>query len=365
MNGVIFLVKKHLKIFFSNILYPDRLTCFPDAPRKGRIRIAVDNLVWLLRFFHANQHYYLHGLDRKNPPHPGLKNIDALTGFRRLRRKSRRLNRYADLYDIVLHDKFVASRYLTSLGFPTPRALALLYQDSMLLPCSGRELPLSALADNPDDLFRDCICKPITDFAGRGIFSLRVDHGAIVVNGRPETIETFSRRVLDTRYLVEEKIVQHERMAKLNPHCVNTIRLATYLEGQTVRPFAAAVRLGTNRNVTDNWHTGGLIVRLDLETGCLGPHGVTHPDFEGKFHKTHPDTGEAFYGYAIPCWREALEMALAAHKYFYGTLTIGWDIAITPTGPLFIEANQGWDPYVFSVLEDRFVEKFAELLRMK
>ena len=365
MNGVIFLVKKHLTIFFSNILYPDRLTCFPDEPRKGRIRIAIDNLLWLLRFFHANQHYYLHGLDRKNPPQPGLKNIDALTSFRRLRRKSRSLNRYADLYDIILHDKFVASRYLASLGFPTPRALALLYQDSMLLPCSGRELPLSALTDNPDGLFGDCICKPITDFAGRGIFSLRVGDKAIVVNGRPETIGAFSRRVSDTRYIVEEKIIQHGRMAKLNPHCVNTIRLATYLEGQTVRPFAAAVRLGTNRNVTDNWHTGGLIIRLDLETGCLGSYGVTHPDFEGKFHHTHPDTGVTFCGYAIPYWREALGMALAAHKYFYGTFTIGWDIAITPTGPLFIEANQAWDPYVFSVLEDRFVEKFADLVRMK
>jgi hypothetical protein len=45
----------------------------------------------------------------------------------------------------------------------------------------------------------------------------------------------------------------------------------------------------------------------------------------------------------LPEWRQVMELALAAHTAFPEFPSIGWDIAITPSGVVLIEANYNWD----------------------
>jgi hypothetical protein len=45
-----------------------------------------------------------------------------------------------------------------------------------------------------------------------------------------------------------------------------------------------------------------------------------------------------FAGFELPYFKEALELVLQAAHYFENTI-IGWDIAITANGPIFIEGN--------------------------
>ena len=80
----------------------------------------------------------------------------------------------------------------------------------------------------------------------------------------------------------------------------------------------------------------------------------------GKRYEIHPETGITFHGYKIPFCNQAVNMAAKLHKYFYCTHSIGWDIALTQRGPVFIECNQGWSPYTHMLTEDNFMDKFLK-----
>ena len=152
-------------------------------------------------------------------------------------------------------------------------------------------------------------------------------------------------------------------MARLNPGSVNTIRLVTCIHEDAVVAFSAAVRIGVEGKITDNWHTGGVLIRLNLEKGCLEGDGFTHPEYTGKKYDRHPQTEVVFDGYEIPYAVQAIALAKKLHRYYYCTHSIGWDIAIAEKGPVFIEANQGWDPHVHLVVEDHFKDRFYKFFR--
>ena len=120
MRLIFFLIKKHLKVFLNNISYPAQLTCYPAEKQKSKLRIFLDNLLWLLRFHHANEYYYLWGFDRKNYEQYKQKYINGKICRRVINRKKKDLCLNFESYDVIIHDKFIASQYIESLGFPVP-----------------------------------------------------------------------------------------------------------------------------------------------------------------------------------------------------------------------------------------------------
>ena len=50
-------------------------------------------------------------------------------------------------------------------------------------------------------------------------------------------------------------------------------------------------------------------------------------------------------GFAIPYWEEAKAMCLEASQVVPQMRYVGWDVAITPNGPVFVEGNNlpGYD----------------------
>ena len=57
----------------------------------------------------------------------------------------------------------------------------------------------------------------------------------------------------------------------------------------------------------------------------------------------HPNSKVVFKDFYIPFYSECIIEAKKLHSYLYNIHSIGWDIAITENGPLFIEANDAWD----------------------
>ena len=57
----------------------------------------------------------------------------------------------------------------------------------------------------------------------------------------------------------------------------------------------------------------------------------------------HPDNSIVFEGFEIPFFKEAVEMSKDLHSKLYRVHSIGWDIAITQNGPVFIEGNSLWE----------------------
>lgn len=50
-----------------------------------------------------------------------------------------------------------------------------------------------------------------------------------------------------------------------------------------------------------------------------------------------------FSNFQVPMYKEALDLACTAHRAFYGIRAIGWDIALTENGPVFIEGNDNFE----------------------
>ena len=138
------------------------------------------------------------------------------------------------------------------------------------------------------------------------------------------------------------------------------LRIVTFNIASDIKVFSAVLRAGTGRRFTDNWNTGGIIVRVDLETGRLAGKGLFKPTF-GLSTAVHPDTGVPLDGFEIPHLTRAVQLVRELHRFFYGLHSIGWDIAITEDGPIVIEGNDDWDGSLQMALEDRFRERFLEM----
>ena len=137
--------------------------------------------------------------------------------------------------------------------------------------------------------------------------------------------------------LIEDVVVQHPAMAKIYPGSVNTIRV------YTVRPedgephvIYACIRMGNSDRPVDNINAGGMYAVVDLETGK-----IAGPACDKEFHvyERHPRSGTELPGYQIPMWDKVMDLCHAAAAKIPGMGYVGWDVAITEDGPLFIEAN--------------------------
>ena len=135
--------------------------------------------------------------------------------------------------------------------------------------------------------------------------------------------------------ILEEVVVQHERLRKLCPTSVNTIRIATLLGDKQQGIVYAFLRIGNGR-VMDNVDCGGMAARVDLDSGKLLTVGA---DKQGNTYEKHPKTGTPIVGFEVPYWEEAKQMCIEAAQKVPQMRFIAWDVAITDDGPVFIEGN--------------------------
>ena len=182
-----------------------------------------------------------------------------------------------------------------------------------------------AFLDRNDDL----ICKPLEGSSGVGIER----HTKEEWRGREEA---FLQELREKKIgIVEERVIQHPKMAEMCPTSVNTIRIATLLGDKKQGIVYAFLRIG-NGKVMDNVDQGGMAARIDLESGTLLTVGA---DKQGNTYTEHPMTHTPIIGFQIPYFKEACDMCLKAAQKVPQMRFVAWDVAITEKGPVFIEGN--------------------------
>jgi hypothetical protein len=138
---------------------------------------------------------------------------------------------------------------------------------------------------------------------------------------------------------------------------LQTIRIPTIVDhrGGVTLLYADLKLVGGRDDGTDNFHfgeTGNLLADVDLETGRLGEaRTLAENGISPVLHANHPTTGLACSEFEIPFWKETVALARRAASTFLPLKTIGWDIAITPRGPVLIEGNAYWDPFPHRIRE--------------
>lgn len=182
--------------------------------------------------------------------------------------------------------------------------------------------------------YRGAIIKPISSSLGRGIKRVKLENESDAAKIASEIV----REYCTSKYsgaIVEELIVQDERLAALHPNSVNSARITTVRLDDRVVVFHPNLRVGRGDAVVDNAGAGGLLCPIDLETGRL----TAAADKKGVFYKTHPDTGVALEGFEVPCWKEAIEFVGKLAQVVPSNRYTGWDLALTKSGWVLIEAN--------------------------
>ena len=135
--------------------------------------------------------------------------------------------------------------------------------------------------------------------------------------------------------VIEERIVQHPRIAELNPGSVNTVRISTLIGDKKEGIVYAFLRIG-NGKIMDNVDCGGMAARVDLISGKLL---TVAADKAGNTFTKHPITGTEIIGFHLPCFEEAKAMCLEAMRMVPSMRYVAWDVALTEQGPTLIEGN--------------------------
>ena len=193
------------------------------------------------------------------------------------------------------------------------------------LPSEGDAKGLSDFIDrNPQ-----FIEKPVDGLGGHGVKK--------ILAADLSSVDEYYKYLLDNRLFVEQYIVQHEKMSALCDASVNTIRVMTSSVSGTPEIIFVGLRVGNGSAVVDNFHGGGMGVLVDEETGVLIGDGI---DKDLNHFAKHPKSGITFDGYALPYWDEIKNMVCEAALVEPRIMVIGWDVAITSDGPIFVEANR-------------------------
>ena len=186
---------------------------------------------------------------------------------------------------------------------------------------------------------RDCLmAKPVDADCGRGIEKLWVKDFADL-----KTLWDYLKDPAKPFGIAEEVLQQHPDMAALHPASVNCVRIATFVKDDGV-PIViyAACKAGSGGAECDNTGRGGITCRLDLDSGTIISNG--HSEEMEEF-SVHPTTGITFKGYRIPMAAECKALALKAALKYPDFRYVGWDVCITPDGPVLVEGNDypGYD----------------------
>ena len=330
---------------------------YPEVSRKSKTSILLDNFRWLAKYGEVNKYYFVYGLDRKSGSDEG--EILSYKDFKRIRNsKNLHPNDQNYSYVCILRDKFVFAQFLTSIGFPTPKNLALLSADEVTWLSDMKSIPLASLATDPQIKITG-FAKKLTGILGEGAFPLKIDNGKLYIREQEVTAAQL-KESLNGKYLLQDRIVQHPEMSRLHPHSVNTIRMITFNNNGKVEVFSAALRIGTKGRSVDNWASGGIVVGIDLETGMLQKEGIFKPGYGVRVEK-HPETGILLENFQIPFFTESVTLTRDLHRYLYGIHSVGWDIAITENGPVFIEGNDDWEGGIPMSIEKNFKSRFLKM----
>lgn len=256
----------------------------------------------------------------------------------------------------LTEDKSIFYALCAGLGVPVPASYAVIGRRGGWtvggVPLAGKTASVRYLEETAPDEF---VVKPSAGVYGDGVAVLRRAPGGFVdhkgrARSATELCETLFTDPKYDRFIIQERLTNHPDIEKLTGCAyLQTVRIATLVDGQ-----GAALVLDTEWKLivgdlpSDNYdygRTGNLFANIAPETGVLGPALTLSADGVGsQSFDLHPRTGAALVGYRLPQWDELLALARRCALLFQPLRTVGWDIGLTPRGPVVVEGNRWWDP---------------------
>ena len=246
-------------------------------------------------------------------------------------------------------------------GIPCPSTLAVINRRA--------GAPIADVLDWPDEsgfaeaverlsASGDVFLKPAVGKQGIGVY--RVSRGGLAsdADGRAVSLPNLAERVFAYRhpagpygYLAQPLIESHPEIVELTGVTeLSTLRVITAVRDGVAQTMRAFLKISAPGRLTNNFRggsSGSLLTALDPESGRLDDLvGILRSEnhFAIERTATHPVSGRRVAGEELPCWQEALDVARRGALLHSRTATLGWDIALSPTGWKVLEVNTSWGP---------------------
>lgn len=174
------------------------------------------------------------------------------------------------------------------------------------------------------------ILKPVFGTRGAGI---EVVEFKAVAEAKKYLSDLYKSGV--TAIIIEELIVQHDKLAELHKESANTLRVITIRYEDRVDVIHAYLRVGKGNSVIDNASAGGVFGVVNIETGRI----YAACDRWGNQFDVHPDSGKHLIDFEVPRWEEVKDLVKKAAQVLPKVHYVGWDVAVTNKGCVLIEGN--------------------------
>jgi hypothetical protein len=167
--------------------------------------------------------------------------------------------------------------------------------------------------------------------------------------------------------LVQRHLHNHPQIAALADRSLLTMRVITCLN-EFGEPEITHAMLRLLTKLEPKWKKYAKDMEyaspVDLSTCILGRCTGDNLHTSHLRYDRHPITFENMTGKQVPLWQQTKDLALAAHRTFKHRITVGWDIAITPEGPVLLEGNTNYDVMFLQRVHDQPIghTRLGELL---
>ena len=167
------------------------------------------------------------------------------------------------------------------------------------------------------------------------LYQFREDH---------KIVEKIYSGIINSEFLFQETVRQHPELDKLTPASLNTIRFDTFMDcNGKIDIISGYLRMSTTNNHVDSNMLGGVGVGINMISGKLKKAGFSKARISGvKILTQHPITGTKFENFTIPFFDQAKQLVIEAARYIPAIRVVGWDVAISETGPVLIEGNSDY-----------------------
>lgn len=172
-------------------------------------------------------------------------------------------------------------------------------------------------------------CKPLCGSLGEQIKIVR-DEDSLTDEAFEKLLEYYSPE----GFLAEELIHQTDFMNRLNPTSVNTLRIMTIRMNDRINLYFE-FKIGEMFSIVDNLGKRSLICGVDASDGTI----ITAFNGNRTAFMVHPQTRIKVVGEKIPCFSQAIDLALELARYFPAIRYLSWDLALTDEGWVVVELN--------------------------
>lgn len=230
----------------------------------------------------------------------------------------------------LLEEKIVFQEHLKLHNIPGTNLLAKLLSGKLFIGKSvytTKEDIINKLKELADE-YKSIFIKITDGSGGKGI--LKVNKGENI---------NFEELSMSRNYIVEQTLIQHEALNKVNPYSINTLRVVTFKIGDDVLISNCFLRMSIGKSFLDNASAGGIFLVYDLANNKLGDTAYQLFKHGAKSFTKHPITNFKFKDASLPFSEEVKKLVIQAARSYEEIESIGWDVAITESGPVILEGN--------------------------